>query len=131
MASLLELVTKATQTLNEQRFCDEFIRKYSAIWRKLLVFAQKHRIEEFSWDLARAFLREEYSIDIEGEDIYVVENRKLHYTTVRPLLYILLLQYDVGWIRTQKLGAISLKPRVHKQISSCRYRKASPVRIES
>lgn len=122
MASLLELVTKATQTLKEQRFCDEFIQKYSAVWRKLLVFAQKHRIEEFSWDLARAFLREEYSIDIEGEDVYALENRKLHYTTVRPLLYVLLLQNDVGWIRTQNLNAISVEAFaevINRFISSC------------
>lgn len=133
MASLLELVTKATQTLNEQRFCDEFIRKYSAIWRKLLVFAQKHRIEEFSWDLARAFLREEYSIDIEGEDIYAVENRKLHYSTVRPLLYILLLQNDVGWIRTQKLGAISVEAFaevINRFISSCMERRLKQSTID-
>lgn len=109
MANLSELITTATDTLREQKFCDDFTRKYVAIWRKLQVYAQKYRIDEFSWDLARAFLREEYKIDIEEDDNYTADCKKLHYTTVRPMLYLLLLQNDVGLIRTQGLGIISLE----------------------
>jgi site-specific recombinase XerD len=109
MVKVADLVATATQTLHEQKFCDDFIRKYVAIWRKLQVYAQKYRIDEFSWDLARTFLREEYDIDIEGDDIYSADCKKTHYTTVRPLLYLLLLQNDVGLVRTTKIGVISLE----------------------
>lgn len=122
MAKISELVATATESLKEQKFCDDFIRKYSAIWRKLQVYAQKYRIAEFSWDLARVFLREEYNIDIEGDDIYTADCKKVHYTTVRPLLYLLLLQNDVGLIRTTGLGVISLESFsevIDRFISSC------------
>lgn len=109
MANITTLVTKATETLHEQKFCDDFIRKYVAIWRNLQIYAQKYRIDEFSWDLARSFLREEYDIDIEGHDIYSADCKKTHYITVRPLLYLLLLQNDVGLVRTTKIGIISLE----------------------
>jgi hypothetical protein len=91
MAKVTDLVAAATQMLHEQKFCDDFIRKYVAIWRKLQIYAQKYRIDEFSWDLARTFLQEEYNIDIEGDDIYSADCKKVHYTTVRPLLYLLLI----------------------------------------
>lgn len=109
MAKVTNLVSTATQTLHEQKFCDDFIRQYVAIWRKLQIYVQKYRIDEFSWDLARAFLREEYDIDIEGDDIYSADCKNKHYTTVRPLLYLLLLQNDVGLVRTTKIGVISLE----------------------
>ena len=107
MAKVTDLVAAATQMLHEQKFCDDFIRKYVAIWRKLQIYAQKYRIDEFSWDLARTFLQEEYNIDIEGDDIYSADCKKVHYTTVRPLLYLLLIQNDAGLIRTTKIGVIS------------------------
>ncbi len=122
MAKISELVATATESLKEQKFCDDFIRKYVAIWQKLKVYAQKYRIDEFSWDLARAFLREEYNIDIEGDDIYTADCKKVHYTTVRPLLYLLLLQNDVGLIRTTGLGVISLESFsevIDRFMSSC------------
>lgn len=122
MAKVSNLVATATESLKEQKFCDDLIRKYSAIWRKLLVYAQKYRIDEFSWDLARAFLREEYNIDIEGDDIYTADCKKAHYTTVRPLLYLLLLQNDVGLIRTNGLWVISLESFseiIDRFMSSC------------
>lgn len=122
MAKISELVATATETLKEQKFCDDFIRKYVAIWRKLQIYAQKYRIDEFSWDLARAFLREEYNIEIEGDDIYKADCKKVHYTTVRPLLYLLLLQNDVGLIRTTKIGFISLESFsevIDRFMSSC------------
>ena len=78
MAKVSELVATATKTLDEQNFCDDFIRKYVAIWRKLQVYAQKYRIDEFSWYLARGFLQEEYNIDIEGDDIYSADCKKVH-----------------------------------------------------
>lgn len=78
MAKVTDLVAAATQMLHEQKFCDDFIRKYVAIWRKLQIYAQKYRIDEFSWDLARTFLHEEYSIDIEGDDIYSADCKKVH-----------------------------------------------------
>ena len=109
MASTKDLVAKATETLHEQKFSDEFIRKYVSIWRKLQIYAQKYRIDEFSWDLARAFLREEFDIDIEGDGIYSADCKKTHYTTVRPLLYLLLLQNDIGVVRITKIGLISLE----------------------
>lgn len=109
MTNIKELVAKATETLHEQKFCDDFIRKYVSIWRKLQLFAQKYRIDEFSWDLARAFLREEFGIDIEGDDIYSADCRKIHYATVRPLLYLLLLQNDIGLVRTTQTGIVSLE----------------------
>lgn len=109
MASINELVAKATETLHEQKFSDDFIRKYVAIWRKLQVYAQKYRIDEFSWDLTCSFLQEEFDIDIDGDDIYSADCKKKHYTTVRPLLYLLLLQNDIGLIRSTKIGLISLE----------------------
>lgn len=109
MAKVTDLVASATQTLHEQKFCNDFIRKYVSIWRKLQIFAQKYRIDEFSWDLARAFLREEFGIDMEGNDIHSADCKKIHYTTVRPLLYLLLLQNDVGLIRTTKINLVSLE----------------------
>lgn len=109
MAKVTDLVVMATQMLHEQKFCDDFIRKYVAIWRKLQIYAQKYRIDEFSWDLAQTFLQEEYNIDIEGDDIYSADCKKAHYTTVRPLLYLLLIQNDVRLIRTTKIGVISLE----------------------
>lgn len=109
MANVSELVAMATKTFKEQKICDTLVRKYVAIWRKLQVYAQKYRIAEFSWYLARAFLQEEYNIDIAGDDIYSADCKKVHYTTVRPLLYLLLLQNDVGLIRTTKIGIISLE----------------------
>lgn len=126
MANLSELITTATDTLREQKFCDDFIRKYVAIWRKLQVYAKKYRIDEFSWDLARVFLREEYKIDIEEGDIYTADCKKLHYTTVRPMLYLLLLQNDVGLIRTHRLGIISLESFsevIDRFTSSCMERR--------
>mgnify|MGYP001241953719 CR=1 FL=1 len=122
MANVTDLVTTATETLKEQKFCDDFIRKHVAIWRKLQIYAQKYRVDEFSWDLARAFLWEEYDIDIEGDDIYSADCKKVHYTTVRPLLYLLLLQNDVGLIRITKIGFISLESYsevLNRFISSC------------
>lgn len=109
MANITALVATATETLKGQKFCADFIRKYVAIWRKLQIYAQKYRIDEFSWDFARAFLREEYSIDIEGDDIYSTDCKKTHYTTVRPLLYLLLLNDNVGLVRTTKIGIVSLE----------------------
>ena len=84
MAKVTDLVAMATQMLHEQKFCDDFIRKYVAIWRKLQIYAQKYRIDEFSWDLARTFLQEEYSIDIEGDDIYSADCKKAHYASLSP-----------------------------------------------
>ncbi len=133
MASLAELVANATEKLKEQKFCDDFIRKYSAIWRKLLVFAQKHRVEEFSWELAQAFFREEYEIDIDGEDIYTVERKKLHYSTVRPLLFLLVLQNGIGWIRSQSLGTISVEAFsdvINRYISTCMERNLKQSTID-
>lgn len=109
MANISSLVAKATETLHEQKFCDDFIRKYVAIWKKLQVYAQKYRIDDFSWNLACSFLREEFSIDIDGDDIYSADCKKKHYTTVRPLLFLLLLQNEIGLIRTTRLGLISLE----------------------
>ena len=126
MAKVTDLVAMATQILHEQKFCDGFIRKYVAIWRKLQIYAQKYRIDEFSWDLARTFLQEEYSIDIEGDDIYSADCKKAHYTTVRPLLYLLLIQNDVRLIRTTKIGVISLESYsevLNRFTSSCMERQ--------
>jgi len=109
MAKVTDLVAAATQILHEQKFCDDFIRKYVATWRKLQIYAQKYRIDEFSWDLARAFLQEQYSIDIEGDDIYSADCKASQYTTVRPLLYLMLMQNGIGLIRTTKIGIVSLE----------------------
>ena len=76
--------------------CDSFIRKYSAVWRKLLVFAQKHHMEELSCESAQVFFREESRIDIGGEEIYSVQKKKLHYMTVRPVLFLMILQNGIG-----------------------------------
>jgi len=122
MASLSELVVSATEKLKEQKFCDDFIRKYSAIWRKLLLFAENHHIEEFSWEIAQAFFREEYGIDIDGDDIYQNGKKKLYYTTVRPVLFLLILQNGIGWIRTQSLATISVETFadvINRYISNC------------
>ena len=134
MAKVTDLVASATQTLHEQKFCDDFIRKYVAIWRKLQIYAQKYRIDEFSWDLARAFLQEEYSIDIEGDDIYSADCKKSHYATVRPLLYLLLIQNDVGLLRTTKIGIISLESFseiLNRFTSSCMGRHLRQVTIDA
>lgn len=122
MASLSELVASATEKLKEQKFCDDFIRKYSAIWRKLLLFAERHHAEELSWELAQAFFQEEYGIDVNGEDIYSVTKKKLHYMTVRPILFLMLLQNGIGWIRTHSLTTISVESFsdvINKYISDC------------
>ena len=131
MASLSELVSSATGKLEEQKFCSDFIRKYSAIWRKLLVFTERHQITELSWEFACMFFREEYGIDIEESDIYQVGRKKLHYTTVRPVLFLLILQNGAGWIRTQRLSAVSLEAYsdiIDRYISSCmekRYKQST------
>ena len=109
MANIADLVAQATENLHSQKYCDEYIRKYTAIWRRLQIYAQKYRIDEFSWDLARLFLQEEYGINIEGEDIYSSKFKKTQYNTVRPLFYLLLLQNGVGLIRMTGTDLFSLE----------------------
>lgn len=134
MENISSLVATATETLRDQKFSDGFIRKYVALWRELQVYAKKYRIEEFSWDLARAFLREEHNIDIEGDDVHSADCKTVHYYTVRPLLYLLLLRNDIGLIRTTKLSIISLESFskvLDSFISSCMERNLRQSTIDA
>lgn len=133
MAEITDIVASATQMLYNQKFCDDFIRRYVSVWRKLQCYAQKYRVDEFSWDLARAFLKEEYEIDIEGTDIYSAECSDKHYFTVRPILFLLLAQNDVGFIRTRKMSVISLESFsevLDRFTFSCRKRNLKDSSIE-
>lgn len=109
MNEISKLVERATNCLLKQKFCRDFTRKYAALWQKLILYSKKYCIDEYSWHLACMFLKEELNIDIEGSDIYSSKCKRIHYTTVRPFLYLLLIKNGIEIVRTTRNSLISVE----------------------
>ena len=64
MASLLELVTKATQTLKEQRFCDTWMSNENTVYFEAHIEMENIRICEASeiYEEIEHMLKEHYGI---------------------------------------------------------------------
>ncbi len=105
---LPDLIAEASEALSKQGYNGNMVRKYRNVWKKLQVFAKRYRLEKFSWELACFFLREEFDIEMDDDDIYTRDSVTMYGMMVRPLLMLLLLQNKSRVVRKQKLTVMDI-----------------------